>query len=60
MEDDGVSGNTSLTGTRIGKELSGTDKMWNTFSALGDIAFAYAFSTVLIEIQAKHLSFNSH
>ncbi|XP_009792204.1 amino acid permease 6-like [Nicotiana sylvestris] len=51
IANDGVSGNTSLTGTRIGKELSGTDKMWNTFSALGDIAFAYAFSTVLIEIQ---------
>lgn len=60
MEDDGVNGDTSLTGTRIEKELSGTDKMWNTFSALGDIAFAYAFSTVLIEIQAMHISLNNH
>ncbi|KAH0733441.1 hypothetical protein KY289_004629 [Solanum tuberosum] len=48
---DGVNANTSLTGTSVGKDVSGTDKMWNTFSALGDIAFAYAFSTVLIEIQ---------
>ncbi|PHT98225.1 Amino acid permease 6 [Capsicum chinense] len=57
---EGVSGNTSLTGTTVGKDLSGTQKMWNTFSALGDIAFAYAFSNVLIEIQAKHFCFNNH
>ncbi|KAK4340142.1 hypothetical protein RND71_041604 [Anisodus tanguticus] len=42
---DGAHPNTSLTGTVIGKDMSATDKMWNTFSALGDIAFAYAFST---------------
>ncbi|TMX04971.1 hypothetical protein EJD97_003756 [Solanum chilense] len=47
----GVNANTSLTGTIVGKDVSSRDKMWNTFSALGDIAFAYAFSIVLIEIQ---------
>lgn len=53
VKEDGVSANTSLTGTIVGKDVSSRDKMWNTFSALGDIAFAYAFSIVLIEIQAK-------
>lgn len=33
--------------------MSAMDKMWNSFSALGDIAFAYSFSTVLVEIQAS-------
>ncbi|CAI9104225.1 OLC1v1002856C1 [Oldenlandia corymbosa var. corymbosa] len=42
---------TSLTGIPVGKEVTGLDKMWRTFSALGNIAFAYAFSTVLVEIQ---------
>lgn len=46
---------TSLTGMPIGKDMSSTDKMWNTYSALGNIAFAYAFSTVLVEIQVNQL-----
>lgn len=44
---------TSLTGIPVGKDMSAMDKMWNSFSALGDIAFAYAFSTVLVEIQVN-------
>ncbi|XP_023739011.1 amino acid permease 6 [Lactuca sativa] len=31
--------------------ISNMDKMWNTFCAVGDIAFAYSFCAVLIEIQ---------
>ncbi|KAL2512055.1 Amino acid permease 6 [Abeliophyllum distichum] len=42
---------TGLTGIPIGENQSSVDKMWNTCSALGNIAFAYAFSTVLVEIQ---------
>ncbi|PIN19769.1 Amino acid transporter [Handroanthus impetiginosus] len=42
---------TSLTGMPVGKDLSSMDKMWNIFSALGDIAFAFPFSPVLIEIE---------
>ncbi|KAK6120993.1 hypothetical protein DH2020_045263 [Rehmannia glutinosa] len=42
---------TSLTGIPIGNNMSSMDKMWNTFNALGNIAFAYSFSPVLIEIQ---------
>jgi hypothetical protein len=47
---------TSLTGVTVGVDVSGTEKVWRTFQAIGDIAFAYAYSTVLIEIQAIHLS----
>jgi hypothetical protein len=46
----------SLTGVKVGVDVSGTEKVWRTFQAIGDIAFAYAFSPVLIEIQATHLS----
>ncbi|KAK4434276.1 Amino acid permease 6 [Sesamum alatum] len=42
---------TSLTGTTVGVDVSGMDKVWRSFQAIGDIAFAYAYSTVLIEIQ---------
>ncbi|XAR62029.1 hypothetical protein NMG60_11016606 [Bertholletia excelsa] len=42
---------TSLTGATVGVDVSGAEKVWKCFQAIGDIAFAYAFSTVLIEIQ---------
>ncbi|XP_043714307.1 amino acid permease 6-like [Telopea speciosissima] len=42
---------TTLTGVTVGIDVSGTEKIWRTFQALGNIAFAYAYSTVLIEIQ---------
>ncbi|MFS7974721.1 putative amino acid transporter, transmembrane domain-containing protein [Helianthus anomalus] len=42
---------TSLTGVQVGVDVSGQDKVWRTFQAIGDIAFAYAYSTVLVEIQ---------
>ncbi|KAL8487767.1 hypothetical protein ACS0TY_024187 [Phlomoides rotata] len=44
-------GRTSVTGTTVGVDVSGSDKVWKSFQAIGDIAFAYAYSTVLIEIQ---------
>ncbi|XP_074263687.1 amino acid permease 3-like [Silene latifolia] len=40
----------TLTGISIGT-VSQTDKIWRTFQALGDIAFAYSYSMILIEIQ---------
>ncbi|KAF2563709.1 hypothetical protein F2Q70_00018951 [Brassica cretica] len=40
----------SLTGISIGT-VTQTQKIWRTFQALGDIAFAYSYSVVLIEIQ---------
>ncbi|OMO50882.1 Amino acid transporter, transmembrane [Corchorus capsularis] len=43
---------TTLTGVTVGVDVSGSEKVWRTFQAIGDIAFAYAYSTVLIEIQA--------
>ncbi|KAL3498391.1 hypothetical protein ACH5RR_041123 [Cinchona calisaya] len=42
---------TSLIGAPIGEDMSRMDKIWSTFTALGNLAFAYAFSDVLIEIQ---------
>ncbi|KAG2667891.1 hypothetical protein I3760_15G135300 [Carya illinoinensis] len=42
---------TTLTGVTVGVDVSGHEKVWRTFQAIGDIAFAYAYSTVLIEIQ---------
>ncbi|XVE83396.1 hypothetical protein DITRI_Ditri16bG0085700 [Diplodiscus trichospermus] len=40
----------NLTGISIGK-VTQTQKIWRSFQALGDIAFAYSFSVILIEIQ---------
>ncbi|CAL9119094.1 unnamed protein product, partial [Musa textilis] len=40
----------SLTGTSIGV-ISPTQKIWRSLHALGNIAFAYSFSLVLVEIQ---------
>ncbi|KAJ9166404.1 hypothetical protein P3X46_021168 [Hevea brasiliensis] len=42
---------TSLTGTIVGVDVTAAQKVWKAFQAIGDIAFAFAFSTVLIEIQ---------
>ncbi|PIA47649.1 hypothetical protein AQUCO_01400338v1 [Aquilegia coerulea] len=40
----------SLTGISIGA-VTQTQKIWRSFQALGDIAFAYSYSIILIEIQ---------
>ncbi|KAL2339743.1 hypothetical protein Fmac_007683 [Flemingia macrophylla] len=40
----------SLTGITIGT-VTQIDKVWRTMQALGDIAFAYSYSVILIEIQ---------
>lgn len=42
---------TTLTGVTVGVDVSAQEKVWRTFRAIGDIAFAYAYSTVLVEIQ---------
>lgn len=44
---------TSLTGVQVGVDVTASEKVWRTFQAIGDIAFAYAYSNVLIEIQAS-------
>uniref|UniRef100_A0A7N0T5C4 Amino acid transporter transmembrane domain-containing protein n=1 Tax=Kalanchoe fedtschenkoi TaxID=63787 RepID=A0A7N0T5C4_KALFE len=40
----------SLTGVPIGT-ITESEKIWRTFQSLGNIAFAYSFSVILIEIQ---------
>lgn len=42
----------------MGVDVTGTEKVWRAFQALGDIAFAYSFSNVLIEIQVSFQSRN--
>ncbi|QCE08426.1 solute carrier family 36 [Vigna unguiculata] len=50
---------TSLTGVEVGKDVTDMKKIWSTFQAIGNIAFAYCFSQVMVEIQASyHLSQN--
>ncbi|KFK43300.1 hypothetical protein AALP_AA1G106400 [Arabis alpina] len=47
----GKVGKTGLTGTVVGVDVTASDKIWKSFQAVGDIAFSYAYSVVLIEIQ---------
>ncbi|KAM7279883.1 hypothetical protein ACFE04_007017 [Oxalis oulophora] len=42
---------TTLTGTVIGIDVTASQKVLKTFQALGNIAFAYTYSVVIIEIQ---------
>ncbi|KAJ1265061.1 hypothetical protein BS78_08G049200 [Paspalum vaginatum] len=41
----------SLTGVAVGAGATVMQKVWRTMQALGNIAFAYSFSNVLIEVQ---------
>ncbi|KAL8140395.1 hypothetical protein V2J09_006416 [Rumex salicifolius] len=43
--------NTSLTGTQIGLDVTSAEKVWKAFQAVGNMAFSYTSSVVLIEIQ---------
>ena len=49
----GPTGKTTMGGTEIGVDVTNSaQKIWLTLQALGNIAFAYSYSMVLIEIQA--------
>ncbi|KAG6484344.1 amino acid permease 6-like isoform X1 [Zingiber officinale] len=48
---EGPHARTSLTGVTVGEDVSASEKVWRTFQSLGNIAFAYSYSNVLIEIQ---------
>lgn len=47
----GQGGRTSLTGVEIGAGVTAAEKIWRMFQAFGDIAFAYTYSQILVEIQ---------
>ena len=47
----GPTGKATLTGTEVGVDVDSAQKIWLAFQALGDIAFAYSYSMILIEIQ---------
>ncbi|GKV03471.1 hypothetical protein SLEP1_g15763 [Rubroshorea leprosula] len=42
---------TSLTGMEVGVGFNAADNVWTMLRAVGDMAFAFAYSTVLTEIQ---------
>ncbi|KAL4615162.1 hypothetical protein ACB092_07G104700 [Castanea dentata] len=49
---EGTYGRTSITGATIGVDVAtSSQKVWNSLQAIGNIAFAYSYSTVLIAIQ---------
>jgi amino acid permease len=41
----------SLTGLSVGPEVTSMQKVWRSLQAFGNIAFAYSYSIILIEIQ---------
>jgi amino acid permease len=47
----GPTGRTTMTGTEVGVDVDSSQKAWMTFQALGNIAFAYSYAIILIEIQ---------
>ncbi|XP_021847742.1 amino acid permease 6 [Spinacia oleracea] len=47
----GNGGRTTLTGVEIGMGISAAEKTWRMLRAIGDIAFAYGFSQILVDIQ---------
>lgn len=49
----GPTGQTTLTGTVVGVDVDLAQKIWLTFQALGNIAFAYSYTIILIEIQVR-------
>ncbi|KAL4180038.1 hypothetical protein AMTRI_Chr13g123210 [Amborella trichopoda] len=48
---EGASKTTCLTGVRVGIDITAGEKFWRVCQALGNIAFASAFTAVLLEIQ---------
>lgn len=50
----GPTGKATLTGTEVGVDVDSAQKIWLAFQALGDIAFAYSYSMILIEIQVSN------
>ncbi|KAF3598342.1 hypothetical protein F2Q69_00036550 [Brassica cretica] len=41
----GKVGKTNMTGTVVGVDVTAAQKIWRSFQAVGDIAFAYAYAT---------------
>jgi hypothetical protein len=42
-----------LFGTKVGPELSEEDKIWRVLSALGNIALACSYATVVYDIMVR-------
>lgn len=44
---------TSITGTKVGPELSAADKNWRVLSSMGNIALACTYATVIYDIMVR-------
>lgn len=44
-------GKTTLTGVVVGVDVTKEEKVWNMLTSVGNLAFAYGFSMVFVEIQ---------
>ncbi|CAM8938511.1 unnamed protein product [Rhodiola kirilowii] len=42
---------TSITGTSVGVDVTSQEKIWRVFQSIGNIAFAYSFAVIMVEIQ---------
>ncbi|KAK4745656.1 hypothetical protein SAY87_011968 [Trapa incisa] len=49
----GAHARTTLTGVTIGVDVTAIDKVWRTFQAIGNIAFAYSYSMVLDTLKSS-------
>lgn len=56
----GKGASTSITGTKIGPELSAEDKIWRVFSSMGNIALACTYATVIYDIMVKKARTHTH
>lgn len=45
-----------MSGIEVGMNLTTEDKIWRMFRAIGDMAFACAYSPILIEIAVRQKS----
>lgn len=46
---------TNVTGVEVGVDFTVADKVWRIFTAVGNMAFACAYSSILIEIQVRNM-----
>ena len=54
FENAGHGKRTTPTGIEVGAGITSAQKMWRMFTAFGDIAIAYTYSPVLIEVQVNY------
>lgn len=56
---DGKAGKTGIIGVTAGVDVTHAQKVWNCLQAIGNIAFAYSYANVLIDIQASSITISN-